>query len=256
MDVTRLLLSTGAPQLLIRDGGGSTALHSAVKNGYAKLAKLLIDAGPTELIDLEDVVGTTPLETATRPVMLSRLDIKNTTSKSCPTATINLYSNPFDLSRHEKGLPVLRETLADLLREGKLLSGTKTVKAFEALADKIEARIAREKRLSDEWKKAVKEANAKSGETRDDKVKIWQPERDNRNDIATLKVLKEALAARPTPRRLIHLSDVHASVQRSLSQYGTRARTSTSHEEEEETHSSDADPVVPLPYSPLISNYQ
>ncbi|KAF7790774.1 hypothetical protein EIP86_001731 [Pleurotus ostreatoroseus] len=198
--------TTSAAQYLQRDANGCIPLHLAVKFARPEITRLIATAGPVEALTIEDSVGTTPLETATRDTFVKKI---NSTQ---PHAHFSKMHNlppsfdwnrkPLDVAEQEKELVRLRETIQDLLDQGRLINGTKLAKELIAYADHLEGKIATEKAAAEE---AHKE---EAGE--------WTPERDVEDTPTTLDVLVEALSSKAGMRRLVHLSDVHESVQTSF----------------------------------------
>ena len=196
---------------MVREADGSTPLHLAVKSNYPTLTKLLADAGPAEALMVEDGVGNTPLEYATRQAFLIKMDAACGAFKTPQDLNLNWHQRPFNLEKQEAELPRLRTTIELLLREGRLKNGTKLARELAAFADRLEAKIAKEKAAAEAKQKEVEDKSRPSNN--------FSPPRDSGDPSETLKVLSEAIAARPALRHLIHLSDVHKSVTKSLEQY-------------------------------------
>ena len=196
---------------MIREASGSTPLHLAVKGNYPKLTKLLAKAGPAEALMLEDGVGSTPLEYATRQAFLTKMDTACGFFRAPQELNLNYHQRPFDPEKQEAELSRLRATTEQLLREGRLKNGTKLAKKLAVFADRLEVKIAKER--------ATIEAKQKEEEDKFASSSNFSPPKDSGNPSETLKVLSEAIAARPALRHLIHLSDVHHSVTKSLEQY-------------------------------------
>lgn len=212
IDLVELLLEAGASSFLVREAGGSTPLHLAVKSKFPKITKLLAEAGPAEALTLEDGVGNTPFEYAARQVFLEKMNAACGSFPAPQELQLNYHKRPFDLAKQTAELPRLRATIERLRRDGRLSAGTKLAKELTAFADRLEAKIAKA-RDAEETKRKEEEAKAK---TPDEK---FAPPKDSCDASETLKVLTEALAARPALRQLIHVSDVHLSVTKSMEQY-------------------------------------
>lgn len=187
----------------------------AVKKSRPKLTKILAEAGPAEALTLEDGVGNTPFEYAARQAFLARLNAA--CGGFMPPADLNLnyQKKPFDLPKQEAELPRLRAAIDQLLREGRLNNGTKLTKELVAFADRLEAKIAKEKAAAEAKEK--EQGAGPNPNTFDNNAFVKQ--KDNEDIWETLKVLKEVIEARPTLRQLIQLSDVHQSVTMSLQEY-------------------------------------
>ncbi|EKM59033.1 uncharacterized protein PHACADRAFT_205211 [Phanerochaete carnosa HHB-10118-sp] len=214
IDLVELLLEAGASSFLVREAGGSTPLHLAVKSNFPRITKLLAEAGPAEVLALEDGVGNTPLEYATRQVFLEKMNGACGSIVMPQDLHLNYHRRPFDLTKQEAELPRLRATIEQLRRDGRLSAGTKLAKELAAFADRLEAKIARE-RDAEEARRNEEEAKAKAKTPNE----AFAPPKDSPDVTETLKVLTEALAARPTLRQLIHVSDVHLSVSKSIEQF-------------------------------------
>ncbi|GJE83966.1 ankyrin [Phanerochaete sordida] len=212
-DLIDILLEAGASTFLVREAGGSTPLHLAVKSRLPKITKVLAEAGPSEAITLEDGVGNTPIENAARQAFLEKLKKACGGFSSSPQDFyLNYNKRPFELEKNERELPRLRETIEHLRRDGRLAAGTKLAKELGAFVDRLEARLAKERESAE---KRQKEQDAKKPAT----DKTFNVPRDTSHASKTLEALLEALAARPTLRQLIHVSDVHRSVERSMDQF-------------------------------------
>ena len=203
-----MLVETGAAQYAQRDASGCTPLQIAVKLSLPEITRIIAEAGPSELLTLEDGVGTTPLETAMRQDFVARLN-KPTSNIEYPR---NLapqvdWSKPFDVVKQEKELPKFRATIQSLLDDGRLINGAKLTKELLAFADHLEAKIERVK------------ADATKPVEDDEAPKKWTGEEDHSTTGGTLRALRAALAARPGPRHLVHLSDVLASVSKGLEEH-------------------------------------
>lgn len=216
IDLVELLLEAGASTFLMREAGGSTPLHLAVKNKFAKITKLLAEAGPAEALVQEDGVGNTPREYAARQAFLEKLNAACGQFRAPQDFNLNYQHQPFDLAKQEAELPRLRDTLDRLRRDGRLAPGTTLAKELAAFADRLEACIAKERAAADA-KKANEDKDKDKAATA-----AFSPPRDSADASATLKVLDDAIAAiaaRPALRRLIHVSDVHRSVEKSMDQF-------------------------------------
>ncbi|KAH9023820.1 hypothetical protein EDB85DRAFT_2292737 [Lactarius pseudohatsudake] len=179
--------------LLLRDADGSTPLHVAVQNADTALAEVLLKHGPTQLLYIENRVGQTPLEIASLKG-LPRL----TGDMEVPRAT----DLPMNVKHH---LHTRKNTL--------LADGSKVTTALLAFAGRMEERLSVETGRKNQAEKQVGEGEEK-----------LEPGTTARTYFA----LRDAAAARPGTRQLVHLADVQLSVQRNLAQQdeGTLVRWS------------------------------
>lgn len=251
LDYVRLLVQTGAAQYLERDANGCIPLHLAVKFAHPEITKLVATAGPIEALTMEDSVGTTPLETATRDTFVHEI-----TATQSQRHLQNLQSLPpsydwnrkaFDVAKQEKELARFRETIHDLHEQGRLINGTKLSKELIAYASHLEAKIATQKTVEEEESKSKEESEG------------WTAEKDVQDTPTTLHVLLELLAAKSgTTRRLVHLSDVHDSVQTSfaatLEEEKTQNRINT-YREQKDNEFEEQDTEKPPEATLLTSDY-
>lgn len=203
MDLVELLINAGATQYLVRDARGSIPLHIATKEGRPNITRLLARSGPAEALSLEDGVGNTVVEIASRRAFLAKLSL------ACgPIAipqigwswSIPYDQKPFDLAKHEAELPLFRSTLQTLVAEGQLTEGTKLASELFSFADHIESRIVQEKEAeAAKAKKATKVA--------------FTITRDTGTASEVLEIVLTASAAQPTHRHLVPLCHVHETVE-------------------------------------------
>lgn len=122
LSVVKCLLEFDNPvtpaSLLLRDINGSIPLHVAVKNGHAKITKLLINASPTngKSLFMEDGVGCTPLETAGLQYLLWKTDTSGFKGSivSPPTITpLDRYTPPAQFSAPQFGVGPGQLTLTE-----------------------------------------------------------------------------------------------------------------------------------------------
>ncbi|PSR72889.1 hypothetical protein PHLCEN_2v11256 [Hermanssonia centrifuga] len=219
--VVRLLLDAGANSYLQRDCDGAIPLQIAVSHCLPEITRLLAAAGPAEALVLEDGVGNTPLETASREAFLGNLNAITASILTPQGLQPQWQIKPFDVSNQEKDLVRYKATLETLLSEGRLINGTKLCKELLAFADRLERKIISEKNAMEENKKG--EEDAEQNEPKD--------VADSR---ATFQILMEAIASRPCVRHLVHLSDVHESVTKGLEQHAESKEHRTDKEDEEE----------------------
>ncbi|KAH9057582.1 hypothetical protein EDB87DRAFT_1686168 [Lactarius vividus] len=205
--------------LLLRDADGSTPLHVAVQNADTALAQVLLKHGPTQLLYTENSVGQTPLDVASLkglPRVTGSMGVPRATE--LPTNVerhlrTSQKSPPFDVEKQKTEIPKLRATLNTLLADGLLADDNKLTKELLAFADRMEERLAIETARKNEGEKQTGEGEEK-----------LEPGTTAR----TYFVLRDAAAARPGMRQLVHLADVQRSVQRNLAQQddGTLVRWS------------------------------
>ncbi|OBZ73133.1 hypothetical protein A0H81_06697 [Grifola frondosa] len=209
VDQIRRLLDAKVSSFLLRDVNGSTALHIAVKQGSAEIVRLIGNAGPDEALHMEDAVGNTPLEIA-----VSRDLQYKTTHKTIRGFPANMTL------KQEAEVQKFRTTVADLLSEGRLRSGTKLATELLAFADKMETALV-DAKAAEEAKASMAAAEAQAkGEN------ITEIE-DTNSPSKTLAYLQDIVRARPGGRRLVHLIDVHRSVTNSLDRSRHVAHTFT-----------------------------
>jgi hypothetical protein len=242
-ETTRAILEFGVnPAIFLsKDADGSIPLHIAVQNTSTTLAEVLIQCGPMEQLYTENSVGQTPLEIAGLK-FLPR--VTGSTEAPQPTWPQVYVANqlpslkrtaPFDVEKQKVEIPKLRATLNMLVADGRLVPGTKLATELFAFADRMEEKLAIEIATRKDVAKDVKEddeidpAIAPCGTTTD-----------------TYVALRDAVAARPGPRRLVHLADVQRSVQRGLAHEARTTLSSRSQQiwESEEEKPKQTDPEV------------
>ena len=201
--------------LLLRDVDGSTPLHVAVRKTDVVIAELLLKYGPTEHLYIENCVGQTPLDIAS----LTSLNClpRRTSQGQLPCLMSSMMYMRFppprvQLETQKREIPKLRATLDTLLSDGSIAPGSKLATELLAFADRMERRLAEETELK---KEDEKEKVKYKGE-----IKHTGP----RGTTAAMYIaLRDAAAARPGMRRLVHLADTQRSVQRNLEQQSVGA---------------------------------
>jgi hypothetical protein len=231
--IARAILDFGVdPAVILRkDADGSTPLHIAVQKTNTAMVDLLLQYGPTEQLYVENSVGQTPLDIAslknlrrvTAPV--TARPPRNTHLQTNIDYQLLLLNNldsaaPFDVEKQKEEIRKLRATLDALLADGRLVRGTKLATELLAFADHLEGKLAIEM--------ARKSAAGKDTEKGDGNE-------DNRvapkgTAASTYALLRDAVAARPGHRRLVHLADVQDSVKRSLAQEAGKALLASNEE--------------------------
>ncbi|KAF8260326.1 hypothetical protein EI94DRAFT_915317 [Lactarius quietus] len=125
-------------------------------------------------------------------------------SCACAPHKVHFHS-PWRNRRKE--IPKLRTMLDTLLADGSIVPGSKLATELLAFADRMERRITEETRAA---QKKVEEKQADEGEV---------VRRGPRGITAhTYFALRDAAAARPGMRQLVHLADIQRSVQRNLAE--------------------------------------
>jgi hypothetical protein len=110
---------------------------------------------------------------------------------------------PFDVEKQKVEIPKLRATLDMLFADGRLVHGSKLAKELLTFAAHMEGKLAIEVARENPAKQDTEEAEV-------DHVASQGA------SMRTYAVLREAAAAHPGSRRLVHLADVQRSVQRNL----------------------------------------
>lgn len=210
---TRAILDFGVkPAIFLRkDVDASTPLHIAAQNANTTLAEILLQYGPTEQLYAENGVGQTPLEIAGLKVLPREIGSVEVPQPSEPRVNIanevhiQRASAPFDVEKQKVEIPKLRATLDGLLADGRLVRGAKLTTELFAFADRLEGTLAIE----------IAKQNAAR------KVPIPRDDEDDHvsshgTTASTYALLRDAAAARPGLRQLVHLADVQRSVQRDL----------------------------------------
>ena len=216
VDHIKALVALKTPALLLRDVNGFTPFHLAVKLGYSKIASLLAEASPPEVLYMETVVGATALETAVQCDLLSRAHAR--LDERCkPGGISNQYSGyidssyfPADSQKLGERADALKTTIGQLQKERRLATGAKVTKALVAFADNMMAKATEMKVNEVELEKKTKDEEVKS-----DSTKVL--ERDNCNPEKTLAVVRKAIREKASMHRIpIHLTDVQKSVEAGL----------------------------------------
>ncbi len=217
----KLLLKFKVPVFLMRDRGGSTPLHIATNHALPAITHLLGEAGPEEALTLEDSVGNTPLEMVISHWLQASTGTNGPGSlPQIPNLSQSLH--PFTMDRpypSEGDIQKLKDTVERLVEQGRLRNGTKLATELAAFIDKVEA----------ETKKRA-EAAVPADDQDADKDAEFQPLLEDRDTWSTLDYIMEAVASKPHLRRqLVHLSDVHRSVDGTLSRVGRKPDTLVAH---------------------------
>jgi hypothetical protein len=211
----RAMLDFGvAPAVILRkDADGSTPLHIAVQNSNTAIVEVLLHGGPTEQLYIENSVGQTPLDIAS---LKSLPRVPGSVVANVPREPqVNMDSHlcllknapPFEVEKQKVEIPKLRATLDALLADGRLVRGTKLADELFSFAAHMERKLAIE----------IARKSAESVEGKD----VVGGYRANfvipPGDLAhTYALLRDAAAARPGRRQLVHLAEVQQSVKRCL----------------------------------------
>jgi hypothetical protein len=195
--------------VLLKNADGYTALHLAVQVGFAELTRLVLEVGGTQALYMENGVGETPLEIATQQELLWRTVAKLNQGgmiylNNAPDLKFNSASvppAPFDETRKAQ-VTRLRGTLDELVADGRLRSDTKLYNELFAFADRMDTKV-------------VPPA------TKRDQEEDKDP-KDTVDKVLTLQLIREAVASQPGARSLLHLLDVHKSVQKDLDRPAAR----------------------------------
>ena len=203
----RLLLPYKAPVFLLRDQKGRIPFHIAVNAYTHVLVQLLGDAGPDEALTTEDGVGNTPLEIVVSH-WLQRATGGDWAGELPRAEELNDQIHHTQQRRRypsEDEARALSAAVARLLAPGgPLRAGTRLANALTAFAERTQVAVANAER-----------------DPVDEVVEDKEPEFSERSAESdtekTMDCLISALARRPALRRqLVHLADVHRSVQGSL----------------------------------------
>lgn len=210
----RAILDFGVtPAVILRkDADGSTPLHIAVQNTNTAIVEVLLQYCPMELLYVENSVGQIPLDIASLKNLPRVTGL--TEGSRIPEPQVNvqfqlrlMQNLPlFDVGKQKEQIPKLRATLDTLLADGHLVHGTKLADELFAFAAHMEEKLAIEIE-----RKAAAEREAEE----EDKVNPLVPEGTT---ASTYALLRDAAAARPGQRQLVHLVDVQQSVKRCLAQ--------------------------------------
>lgn len=197
IQIVERILNISKEALTIRNRNGATPLHLAVHRAHARIAKLLIDAGPPELLATENGVGETPIETASfrEVIRLTRSYIPGLKGDPSGLSFRSVGIRPvFNLTEKERTVPEFRETLTDLIGKGKLNPSERRTQQLLEFASRLEQTLDLERR------KAQKKEEG-------EELKMDTFDRE-----ATFKVIEEATAKHRLLRQLVHLVDVQKVV--------------------------------------------
>ena len=171
VDYVKALVALKTPALLLRDVNGFTPFHLAVKLGYSKVASLLAEASPPEVLYMETVVGATALETAVHCDLLvrarARLDGKcRPNSINSRSDSVDSGNPPAESQQLGEKAEALKTTISQLQKERRLTNGTKVTKALVAFADNMMTKAAEMKVKEVELEQEERDEGAKSDKTK------------------------------------------------------------------------------------------
>lgn len=232
---TRAILNFGIDPaiVLLKDADGSTLLHVAAQSTNDALAEILAHRGPAELLYSENSVGQTPLDIAglkNLPRSTGTLEARQPNGLHSTQLPSLQCTAPFDVEKLKVEIPKLRATLDILFAGGHLLHGTKLATELLTFADHMGGKL-------------LIEVARKSAAGKDAEEAEVDPAVPQGNAAQTYAVLRDAAAARPGPRQLVHLADVQRSVQRNLAQQAEASFVSWSQHLHESNESTEVDPA-------------
>lgn len=210
----RAILDFGvAPAVILRkDADGSIPLHIAVQKSNTAIVEVLLHGGPTEQLYIENSVGQTPLDIAGLKSLPRVTESVVANLPREPQVNMDFHlrllknASPFEVEKQKVEIPKLRATLDALLADGCLVRGTKLADELFAFATHMEGKLAVE----------IARKSAESVEGKD-AVGGYRANLVTPGDLArTYALLRDAAAARPGRRQLVHLAEVQQSVKRSL----------------------------------------
>ncbi|KAI1782779.1 ankyrin [Ganoderma leucocontextum] len=213
LKAVQLLLKVKSPVFLLRTQDGSTPLHIATRNSQDEIVRLIGDAGPEEAFQMEDGVGNTPLEIATFNWLHASTGIgfggTLPNIQLINEGVLQTYRNSNPLLVTPDEAKALKDTVDRLVANGRLRTGTKLAMDLTAFADKKEAEA--QKRA---------ESNAPKGpsasEPEDADAEYKKDISGSADAVKTMEYIAGVVSTKHSARQLIHLIDVHRSVQGSL----------------------------------------
>jgi Ankyrin repeats (3 copies) len=218
---TRAIVNFGIDPaiVMIKDAHGSTPLHIAAQNTNTDLAEILLHHGPVELLYAENCVGQTPLDIACLKNLSRVIGSTEVRKPGEPElypeqqlATL-LLTAPLNLEKQKVEIPKLRTTLDMLFIDGLLVHGSNLATELLAFSDYMEGKLATE-------------AAKKSAERKEIEL---DPVASQDSTTRMYVMLRDAAAARPGPRQLVHIADVQRSVRRNLAQGAAETPVSGGH---------------------------
>ena len=230
VDHVKALVALKTPALLLRNVNGFTPFHLAVKLGYSKIASLLAEASPPEVLYMETAVGSTALETAAQRDLLSRARAR--LEDKCRPDCINYGRTfidstyvPADSKELCERAEALKAAIDQLQKERRLTKGTKVTKALVAFSDNM---------MTKATEMRVKEVELEKKKAKDEEAKSdTKPlERDKYDTGKTLAVVRKAIQEKASMHRIpIHLADVQKSVEAALPKREVERKAVKEHED-------------------------
>jgi len=208
-----ILTKLGGPGLAARNLHGSTPLHLAVGEHYHRIVQHLIGVVPPEELHKESGFGETPLELAVR---LNYLEQNKDRYGSSPSSSLMALNEPLmdhiaEREPAEQRAAELRALISRLVEDKRVEENGQLVGEASALVKKLEERAA--------------SLTEKTEESEDCDAAM------------VVKVLREAVAARPGERVLVHFHDVLESVN------GTLSSTAKEKKKDEDEENDDGDGI-------------
>ncbi|KAF9647522.1 ankyrin [Thelephora ganbajun] len=252
VDHVKALVALKTPALLLRDVNGFTPFHLAVKLGYSKIASLLVEVSPPEVLYMETVVGATVPETAVQRDLLSRAHTRlgnkcRPGGLSYGNTSVDSQYTPADSKELGERVETLKTTISQLQNERRLTKGTKVTKALIAFADNMMTKATEMK---------VKEVELEK-ETKDEEVKgdSKSPEKDDCDPGKTLAVVRKATQEKALMHRIpIQLGDVQKSVEAALPKRDVEQKAVKGHQDGSELGEEVDDSQV-LPSQKWLGDY-
>jgi len=214
VDHVKAIVALKTPALLLRDINGFTPFHLAVRLGFSKIASLLAETSPPEVLYMETAVGSTALETAVQRDLISRAhahlrDKGQLSGMNYGHKSIDRKYIPADSKELGERVEALRAMINQLQKERRLTEGTKVTKALVAFADNMMSKTTEMKVKEVELEKKARDEEVKS----DTKALEW----DNCDPGKTVAVVRKVIQEKALIRRIpIHLVDVQKSVEMAL----------------------------------------
>ena len=223
-----LILKYTTSTLLVRDIDGSTPLHCAVQRGFGAITEAIVAVAPNDALYMENGVGETPLDMSNLQRTLEIIPEYTSTMRWPKTPSVlsvdvsRSLDSPVEVETLEKELPKLRETLSWLEAGGVLVKGTRVAREVEKFAERMEGVLVERRARRDA-------AIAKSGENDEgaENPPLRKGPVDREDRARTLKAVKDAVAAAPRKRLLIHLLDVQRSVRGNLTRCAEETKLAT-----------------------------
>lgn len=210
--LVKAILSFTQNGLLVYDAYGFTPLHNAIRKGHPLITGEILKVIPQEGLYLENGVGKTPYEDAQKRAMRP---VTCSISKSTPSTledSNGAQPTPVQLNIDtlERELQNVVDSSNRLIHNGTLKKGSQLAYVFEKFVSATEGRLAKEKA------RAAEEVGDFNGE--DEVV-------DTRDPIKTFKATAKVVQGDEAKRTLIHLKDVHLSVETDLRRVAQGANT-------------------------------